>query len=645
MKRVWVYDIETIVNSFMVVFIDLYSDENRVFIIDDYNDNLLDLINFLKELQDTESVLLGFNNIDFDAQILEFILEYYYKYKISAKLLYEIAQDIIDRKKRGEFNRYYRLSIKNIDIYKINHWDSKAKHTSLKWTQFTTDWKNVEEMPHSHDQPITSLEQRNEVLSYCVNDTLSTKSLYLYKDDKGEFPMLNLIKARQELSEEFGIDLTSASEPKIGKSILFHELIKDPTIIKYALKTGKTYRSSIKVSDIILPYINFKTPEFNQVYNWFNRMIIVPKDLDDDDDKKGPKFEHIYKNVKTVYALGGIHGCISPGVYEEDKDNIIYSVDVVSFYPRLAITNTWHPDHINKNSFCNTYEGIFNKRSTYPKGSTLNYFYKIVLNSVYGLSKNIHSFLYDPEFTMKITINGQLLLSMLYEELSTRIPNSQPLMQNTDGLEIMIPREYEKIADDICKEWETLTKLQLEKILYKKMIIADVNNYIAVYQDNKTKRKGRFEYENLPLHKNKSALIIPKAIYNYFINNISPEETLEQSTNIYDFVIGQRLVGDWYFKEVYIKKGIVTTIKHKKLLRYYNSKKGSKIYKNHIDGRSLQLESGDVKQTIFNKSIDKHIKDYDIDYIYYKKRIYEEINNIKNGKKINYEYNPQLTLF
>lgn len=93
----------------------------------------------------------------------------------------------------------------------------------------------------------------------------------------------------------------------------------------------------------------------------------------------------------------------------------------------------------------------------------------------YGLTGDINSFLYDPKMTMQITINGQLLLTMLYEMLSLAIPESKPLMQNTDGLEMMIPESKKDLYFQICKEWENLTQLSLEHDEYSKMIIRDVN--------------------------------------------------------------------------------------------------------------------------------------------------------------------------
>ena len=71
----------------------------------------------------------------------------------------------------------------------------------------------------------------------------------------------------------------------------------------------------------------------------------------------------------------------------------------------------------------------------------MNYVYKIILNSTYGLSNDKNSFLYDPQFTMFITVNGQLTLMMLYEMIMTRIPEATALMQNTDGVETIIPRD------------------------------------------------------------------------------------------------------------------------------------------------------------------------------------------------------------
>ena len=67
--------------------------------------------------------------------------------------------------------------------------------------------------------------------------------------------------------------------------------------------------------------------------------------------------------------------------------------------------------------------------------------FKLALNSVYGKSNDINSFLYDPKFTMQITLNGQLMLTMLAESLVNYIPNVKVLQINTDGITLKIPKD------------------------------------------------------------------------------------------------------------------------------------------------------------------------------------------------------------
>ena len=83
-----------------------------------------------------------------------------------------------------------------------------------------------------------------------------------------------------------------------------------------------------------------------------------------------------------------------------------------------------------------------------------------------------------------------------------------------------------------AKNGKQITNLNLEHDQYSKLVLADVNNYIAVDTNGKSKCKGRFEYEGLALHKNKSKLIIPKALYAYFVDGTLPEHTIKHNRNI-----------------------------------------------------------------------------------------------------------------
>jgi hypothetical protein len=243
---------------------------------------------------------------------------------------------------------------------------------------------------------------------------------------------------------------------------------------------------------------------------------------------------------------------------------------------------------------------------------------------------------------------------MLYEMIMERIPGAVPLLQNTDGLETMIPKKYMDQYYEICEEWEEITQLSLEHDTYKKLILRDVNNYIALttykevdkekfdvvkaesphykflehqgkYYYAATKCKGAFEFLDLALHKNKSYKIIPETIYNYFIHGIDPEKYLKSSKNIFDFCAGKKILGDWKFYAEYPNK----REELQKTIRYYVSNSGAKLVKeNFTDGRRTLLEAGPWYQTVYLKHTAIPFNKYDINYTYYLKKINDEINKL-----------------
>lgn len=638
----WVMDYETTVRAFVAVFEDVHSSEMRHFIIHPLQDDFKKFVEFLYENKRNRDRHLGYNNIGFDGQVTEYILQNLHEFGYASTqqrihMIYTFAQQIIELGREGKYPPYREedFAIPQIDVFKLNGWDTNAKRAGLKWIQFTTHWHNLEDMPYEHDYPIRNYRELGEMLSYCINDVTSTKRLYNLEDSKGKRLTWEQLDLRKDLSEKFNLNLYSAPEPKISKEIFLHFLSDKLKWDKKKIRKMRTVRDYVDIKDVILPTVKFSTLEFQDVLTWFMgmRADTTPKAQDDDEKGKGPKFSIFHKGVKTDYGLGGIHGCIIPGVYSSDEKYIIKSADVTSFYPMLAIKNGWHPEHIPGKEFCELYEWFFYERKKYAKGTPLNYLFKIVLNATYGLSKSFYSFLYDPMFTYRITVNGQLLLSMLYEELSTRIPDSTPLMQNTDGLEIKIPREHEALFDQICKEWEDNTKLNLEFDNYDRLIISDVNNYIGIYDTGKTKCKGRFEFEGRALHKNSSNTIIPKAIYEHFVNRKPVEEFLQENKNILDYCAAVKMHKGWYLEH---HRGEQVN-QLQKTIRYYNSRnseQSGKIYKCHNDGRAMQLESGRWQQEVLNV-YDSRIpwEDYNVDTDYYLEAIRSEIGKIMSPKK------------
>ncbi len=619
----WIMDYETLSNCFVAVFKHYKTDETHIFSVCSLQNDYEKFSEFLKQNVENNEWHISYNGLAFDAQITHNIIKDHENLMLmdgesAAEEIYSYAQEAIKRSSNKEFQTFaeWHMTIKQIDVFKLNHWDNMAKLSSLKWIQYSMDWENIIDMPLEHTTKIDKQEQLDLIIKYCINDVESTKEIFERSKP--------LIALRKNLTNQYNINLYNASEPRISKELFAYYLSKELSIPKYDLKKLRTFRNVIKIKDLILDYIKFETPEFNNLLEKFKTVEINPNQT-----KGGFKYNVKYKGVKTHFGLGGAHGAMQPGVYESDNENVIMSSDVASFYPNLAIMNKISPAHLDKKAFCHLYEWFFTERKKIPKSDPMNYVYKIILNSTYGLSNDKNSFLYDPQFTMFITVNGQLTLMMLYEMIMEAIPEATPLLQNTDGVETIIPRSKIDLYMEVCKKWEEITNLVLEHDQYKKLILADVNNYIAIDNNGKAKCKGRFEFENLALHKNKSKLIIPKAIYAYFVDGTLPEDTLKNNNNILDYCIGGKSKGNWKQVARYIKDGKGHEDELQKINRYFISNNGVKIIKvNKNDNREIQLESGRWMQTIYNDTKVKKWGSYDINEKYYLDAIEKEINNI-----------------
>lgn len=632
-KTHWVMDYETLVNCFVAVFIHYKTDEKKIFVIHELKNEYEEFVSFLLENKQKNQWHVSFNGLAFDSQITQFILNEHQKLRVLPvneiiTKIYQKAQSTIRKSNDNEFLDYpeWKLSIGQIDVFKINHWDNANKRTSLKWAEFAIDCDNVQDMPIHHETPINTLEEIDIVVSYCINDVEATKKiLHLSK------PLINV---RNRIKAKYGLNCYNYSNTKLGSELLLKLYCSATNKNPYDVKYLRTNREKINIADILFPYIKFKSIEFQGFYEMLKSKVIY-------NTKSDFKYTMKYEGYEFEYGSGGIHQCIKTGIYKAGDGIIIKDLDVASLYPSIACMNNMYPAHLGTEFFTVYKQDIVDVRlaeKSKPKNErdmAIIEGFKEAANATYGNSNSEYSWLYDPQYTMQTTINGQLLLTMLVEELLLSIPGSKLLQTNTDGATLMFHESYIDKYNEICKNWESLTRLTLEFADYKAMYIWDVNNYIAVYTDGKTKCKGRFEWEDLQnhkythLHKNKSFLIIAKAIYAYFVNDILPERFLQENRNIFDYCGGAKIKGNWEFQQICVDKEGIHKKKLQKTLRYYISTKGCKIYKvNKFDKREIQLESGKWMQELFNTYEDKKWEDYNIDDSYYLKNIYKEINNI-----------------
>lgn len=620
------------------------------------SDRKSDLTKLRRFLYQKGLKLIGFNNLNFDYPVIHnSILKDNTDW--NANQIYKQVEIIINSEYSAIWDN--QVKIPQLDLYKIWHYDNRNKSTSLKWLEFAMRLPNVEDLPYKPGTILT-YDEMDHIIKYCRNDLDATHDFFNLSSKH--------IAIRQFYTNKEDINLINASETKIAKDVFGKYLSKEMGISYKDLRKLRTERYNIYIKDIIFPYIKFEDEENIKLLEYFNS--IEWKSNGEYSTKI--QYSNTYLNVKREYGEGGLHSFDKGAIYESNDEYMIYDLDFASYYPHLSFKNGLHPEHIPNEVFNTLYEGFYTERKNYPKSDPRNYVLKIILNASYGLSKDKHAYLYDPKWQLAITINGQLLLTMLSEWVNKATTYCKILFENTDGAAFIIKRSEKHLVDEVCKKMEELSGIGLEAQECDRMIMRDVNNYINVIEGDKVKFKGCFEIDR-DYHKNHSKRIIPLALANYYINDIQPEETIYNHLNkddnysfadnhgIYDFCIGAKMKGSNKLYSRNIVDNTVVDESLNKMNRYYVSNNGCELIKklqpleknyltetekhnlktgsNQLDifsivedvrvepeDRESNLEAG-WKCTLFNKY--KESDNYDINYDYYIKECNKIINNIK----------------
>ena len=525
------YDIETYPNIFTLVAKHERTNRWVWFEISERANHIENLFKFLVECRENKVSMVGYNNLGFDYPVIhELITNYPYLNQSGPEIcfkLYQKAQAIIDCKDRFAHTVWDKdILIKQIDLFKMYHFDNPAKSTSLKTLEFNMGSRTIEDLPFKPGQPVP-LNGFNPLIEYNAWDVEQT-SVFLNKS-------MDVLAFRKSMSEMLKMDCTNFNDVKIGKQLFVNTLEESNPGSCYEKVNGRrkprqTLHTSLNLGEVILPYVKFEQPEFIKMQNWIASQTIT--------ETKGTfkNLNCIVDGFKYVFGLGGIHGSISSTIIEEDEEYVIIDYDVTSYYPWLSIANNVYPEHLGA-SFCKVYRQLFDERKKHPKGTPENLALKLALNGTYGASNDKYSPFFDSRFTMTITINGQLSLCMLAEQL-IKIPNCSVIQVNTDGLSVKIPRKYSDGADGIVKWWEGITGLNMERADYSKMCIRDVNNYIAVGTDGKRKRKGCYSHgADLAWHQNHSGQVVATVAEQVLIEGKDPLTCLLHHPNKLDFLM------------------------------------------------------------------------------------------------------------
>lgn len=525
MSDAYVHDIENYPNVFLFGAIHALTETPYIFEISHRRDDRQAFYLFTEYLREHRAEEVGYNNLGYDYPVQHSILNNI-MYITNADI-YKKGDSIINA---GDENRFAHIVwekdwiVPQLDLYKIHHFDNQAKRTSLKTLEFNMRMENIEDLPFTPGTYLTD-SQIDTLRQYLIHDLKAT--LMFYKHSK------KLIDFRRELSAKYGRNFMNHNDTKIGKDYFIMELEKSgiQCFEPGSRKPRQTHRLSIALNSVIFPYVRFEQPEFNRVLNWLRQQVIT--------ETKGV-FTDLSADINGFsfdFGTGGIHGSIESQTIRSTENYVIIDLDVASFYPNLAISNELYPAHLGK-QFCTIYKNVYDMRSSYPKGTPENAMLKLALNGVYGDSNNVYSPFYDPAYTMAITINGQLLLCMLAEEL-LKIPGLSMIQANTDGLTVYVPRVFSGQVEQVRHAWEKLTRLQLEEAIYDVMFIRDVNNYIAVYEGGKkVKRKGAYCHSvDLGWHQNHSMQVVAKAAEAALVHNKDIRDFITSHEDIHDFML------------------------------------------------------------------------------------------------------------
>jgi hypothetical protein len=667
-----VYDIECYSELFLFCGYDIDSKTWVEFHISNFRNDLYAFMNHMK--QSGIDYHVSFNGLNYDAQVIQFIIDNYENWvNLSNEQIFTLikrcSNDIIERGKYELKLPYYdgNFEIKQCDLFKIHHFDNKARRTGLKWLQFSLNFSNVEESPVDFNKKNLTKEDIDLIVKYCKNDVLSSYELFLLTRGQTTnelYKNRDKIQDRLDIISEMGFTTNTMnwSDVKIGDMInlkLYQSLTNKTTKEIYDLKYNRKSRTRFTFGDCIPSYIKFQTKEFNDILSFVKKQVVLLGETKKTKIKKEKGFPFVYNNTVYTIAQGGLHSKERNRKIIPTKDECLMDADIGSQYPNAIIKRKLYPSHLGEKwliGYSRTRDTRMEDKAkskdktldrvTRNKYEGIAEMKKLALNGGgFGMLNMRDSWQYDPFCAFSCTIGNQFEILMLIEMLELK--NIHCISANTDGIVCLFDRSLTDTYYEVCHEWEKIVGNdiigKLEYTEYSMMIQSSVNDYIAVKIDPKEtdpkkliKKKGDF-MTDFEINKNKSRRIIPLAMEKYYIEGIPVEQTIMRHQSIFDFCIGAKASKDYHY-ESFSRDG-KSEVYHR-LIRYFISSSGRKIKKiknpeSEAPGNEVtSLEAGGWLCTIANQvDTDDNIRSYGINTKYYIQKTEERIRLIQGYKK------------
>ena len=651
----FIFDCEVFAHDWLFVFKEVAT--GRYTIIHNDNDAVL-------AFMEQEPYLGGFNNKHYDNHILKAVM-----IGADPETVKQVNDLIILEEIDGwdiPFLREYRVFFHSFDLM-----DDCQDGISLKGIEAHLGIPIEEtEVDFNITRKLTAAELE-QTIQYCKYDVDATEILYNLRQ--------NYLKNKATLGRVRGLDERKAMYMTNAKLTSVYLSAVRPT------KPWTDERDYEYPDKLLREYI----PQ--EVFDFFNRLhdpTIPNIDLFGGYDEHGKKIKGASLEIRLgeciiTLAYGGIHGAIPNYVEIATVERSIRNKDVASYYPHLMtipLSEGKQYGYCSRNIpspqvFVQTLEDRVKAKKAGDK-DTANAL-KLVLNTTYGTMLNgrngvAYNDLYDPLMGRSVCITGQLLLLELSVHLTRECPTLKIIQLNTDGIMVSFDNSDEAKWQEITQEWQDRTGFELEEDFIQKIVQKDVNNYVEVPVDGgKPKVKGGqlvrgiltngnidFTTMGLPpwdnmtggaFNINNNAVVVARAIRDYFVDGTPPEKTIGDCTSILDFQLIAKVGGKY--------SGVVHMVGNReipvqKVNRVYATadRNYGTLYKTHaVTGNPAKVAGLPTHCVVDNNN---HLPIEVVDRKWYVKQAQKYINDFlgikpprKNTRKINSLKKKSLALF
>ena len=651
----FIFDCEVFAHDWLFVFKEVAT--GRYTIIHNDNDAVL-------AFMEQEPYLGGFNNKHYDNHILKAVM-----IGADPETVKQVNDLIILEEIDGwdiPFLREYRVFFHSFDLM-----DDCQDGISLKGIEAHLGIPIEEtEVDFNITRKLTAAELE-QTIQYCKYDVDATEILYNLRQ--------NYLKNKATLGRVRGLDERKAMYMTNAKLTSVYLSAVRPT------KPWTDERDYEYPDKLLREYI----PQ--EVFDFFDRLhdpTIPNIDLFGGYDEHGKKIKGASLEIRLgeciiTLAYGGIHGAIPNYVEIATVERSIRNKDVASYYPHLMtipLSEGKQYGYCSRNIpspqvFVQTLEDRVKAKKAGDK-DTANAL-KLVLNTTYGTMLNgrngvAYNDLYDPLMGRSVCITGQLLLLELSVHLTRECPTLKIIQLNTDGIMVSFDNSDEAKWQEITQEWQDRTGFELEEDFIQKIVQKDVNNYVEVPVDSgKPKVKGGqlvrgiltngnidFTTMGLPpwdnmtggaFNINNNAVVVARAIRDYFVDGTPPEKTIGDCTSILDFQLIAKVGGKY--------SGVVHMVGNReipvqKVNRVYATadRNYGTLYKTHaVTGNPAKVAGLPTHCVVDNNN---HLPIEVVDRKWYVKQAQKYINDFlgikpprKNTRKINSLKKKSLALF